>query len=375
LEIYLLHNEENTPMTKREFIKRLHLASPKFAADLKTVQETISSINPNVDDDRARLGAQLNEFEKKWPRVQEFIKWPTFEEWTKDWGRQDWNEADASLTDLKTVFFSLRGELEQSQQIEIDPAQQLNPVMAATLGKLTGGFGQTIADNLFGNNAPEEAQRLKSELRRSAGEKLFSKAAIVIPIYPETNKDDIDWKYVEQMKTLLYGSAYRPDDKEYETIIKVFAAGQLLESGKGYSTWQAIADAFRLALATVRYMYNRAHAVVYGHSGKKRRYKSDNPFTSATVAEVLKDDGPTIREKLTSKGKIENYKRYGFRKGEDGISRQAISAIFEGTSDGIREKCSVCGRFVAASDGDYRSDPERPHNEIFTCSTCLNPSD
>jgi hypothetical protein len=173
---------------------------------------------------------------------------------------------------------------------------------------------------------------------------------------------------------LLYGSGYRPKENEYATIIKIFTAGQLLENGNAYPTWQEIANNVRLPLATVRYIYAKAHKIVYGRPGKKRRYKTDELVTIPDSAENIPEDpGPSLREKLTKKGIIE-IDRHGLHKRNDGVTVQAFDSFFGDIDSGIRENCSICSKTFANSEGKYSPDPVRPHNEIFTCSNCSGSS-
>jgi len=245
-----------------------------------------------------------------------------------------------------------------------------------------GLWDDPIPVSLFAKHDPPDVERRKKlaeENHRRIGEELFSRAAIVIPIYPETNKDDINWQLVEELKKRFYGHTYRPKPDQYEKTIKVFAMGEKLREGKGYTSWQEIADAVKLPVATVRYIYDRAFHLVYGVTPDKRPYRvqpeipaTDDVEDVVKVQDVLKKEGPGLREKLTKDGAIEKYEKHGFQR-KDGVIRQ-VNEIFDEIQSGIREKCSKCEKRVDGSEGRYSPDPERKDNEIFTCNSCLVPS-
>ena len=189
------------------------------------------------------------------------------------------------------------------------------------------------------------------------GVKLFSKAKIVIPIYPETNEDDIDWQTIKELKQQVYGGGYQPTSP-YEKIIKIFRRGEILRITKGLDSWKKIATDTEMSVSTAHAIYDKAYELVYQRSRKKRPYKTDHEVTvPQSPSEIPENPGPSLRAKLTKHGKIES-----------GI-RDQFEIIFRDLSDGILEECSQCGK--ECPEGKYSPDPERPHNEIFTCDDCL----
>src|SRR5262249_37466753 len=134
--------------------------------------------------------------------------------------------------------------------------------------------------------------------------------AIVIPVYPYTKKEDIDWKTIGRFKKLFYGHSYRPTSDRYEKIVKVFRIGQLLEERAAkekiaYKSWLKVADG--LSVSTITYIYDKAHELVYGHPSKKRRYKSGDATNNPETWEaILKDNGRGRTEPLVSQVKRPN---------------------------------------------------------------------
>jgi hypothetical protein len=183
-------------MTKREFIKRLHLASPEFKRDLEGIE-----IDP-------------------WLMFQRMIK-----------------GAIVNLGDKAEVNFPIND--------------------------LVGAASGTTASAQFGAN-----------MRCAAGEMLFSKAAVVLPIYHETNRDDIDWTLVERLKNEFYGQSYRPKDSKYDKIIKIFRLGHTRKKLKAW-TWKDIGASVGLAPSATESIYDRAYEFVYGKRPKKRAADRD----------------------------------------------------------------------------------------------------
>src|SRR5262245_16633475 len=113
---------KDEPMTKRDlkrdFIRKLHLACPKFREDVETFERDLSSLEITGDAGEAvaMLAEKSKQLEQKWPRARDFIKWPTFSEWV------DGNSRSKVVTDLKALFADLtplgRAKLEG---IEVDP--------------------------------------------------------------------------------------------------------------------------------------------------------------------------------------------------------------------------------------------------------------
>jgi hypothetical protein len=252
------------------------------------------------------------------------------------------------VSELKTLFFSLRGELAESQQIEIDPALTLKPVAAATLGRITDGkSGQRLADELFRKDS-SETQNLESKLRRSAGERIFSRAAIVIPIYPETTQHDIDWAYIERLKTELYGESYRPKENKYDKIVKIFERGELRSQKRAWKTWKEIGDSVGLTASATEFIYTRAYEVVYGYLPEKR----------------INDGRRSSGERTTNTGEVDNY----------------TSCL-----DPETDLCFKCDQFGRIATGRYPTPQQYetlskylslpPHpgtDEPFICEACLS---
>jgi len=369
-------------MKKRDFIRALYRACPAFRRDLESLLSVGLvfdgiTLDPNAsfetflhplalklenEDETSEEISENNEpqvtwddFYNKWPRAREMMVSPS---------------EIKSSSKLNVQDFEKLLELEQ---IVIDPWPIYRQTAPAKIGE---GF---IPD-CFVNNSPEKDEEIKKELRRSVGEELFSKAAIVLPIYPETTKDDINWEYIEKLKKHFYGYSYRPKRKQYEKAIKVFERGQLLEDGKGYKSWQEVADSICLQLSTVRYIYTRAHEIVYGVLPKKRHYGTEEEITIPKSSETGPEDpGPKLKERLLNSDKeIGSYNTEGAADDEMG----SFKVLFEETDqedddqeEFDPEKCSKCHRFVARSSGKYSPNPDRPGDDVFLCKDCLSPSD
>ena len=113
-----------------------------------------------------------------------------------------------------------------------------------------------------------------------------------------------------------------------------------------------------MSVSTAHAIYDRAYELVYQRSRKKRLYKTEYDVTvPQSPSEIPENPGPSLRANLTRHGKIENEIRSTFK------------SIFQELSNGILKKCSQCGNH--SPEGEYSPDPERPHNEIFTCNDCL----
>ena len=368
-------------MTKLEFIKALHKACPAFMRDLRSSAKLIGSMLG-----RAELSTEVKrlevEFRNRWP------KWPHYLSDPPPILREP-NHFD---------FDSLMEGLEIFNQAKAANVQ-LDPVLAYR-GVFQFISSEKISEKLPENSLEKQWQlkaskemilelntnnEMKENLRRGAGEFLFRNAAIVIPVYAYTNKDDIDWEVVEQFKKRFYGQSYRLKTELCEKIIKVFQRGQLLEEERAYKSWQEVADSVGLRLNTVRYIYGRAHEVVYGHPSEKRRYRSDDTTAKpATVEEVLKDNGPSRREALVSK--ITRFKpkrdNEGSDENDDTDKIDSFRKVFEELREDTPDLCFICHELKSAgrSDvthaeylalGEYSPLPPYPDFEPFICNDCL----
>jgi hypothetical protein len=308
---------------------------------------------------------ELNKLEQKWRRVRDFINWPNFSDWTAGGSNV------SPVSNLKVLFSSLPFHAGRAEGIEFDPVFEASHVaesaVQSTFERLDGKELEDFSlEKLWRNTG---LAQFESKLREESGRRLFSKARIVIPIYPETERDDIDWEYIQKLKTLAYGSGYRPTSP-HEKIIKIFARGEILRRRKGDDTWESIAKDLGVKRSTAYQIDEKAHTFVYGHPPSKRRYRTTEEITVPdTPEEIPENPGPAIREKL--KGNIDEYGQYKYRKRKDKVIEQC-DAIFHELNDTIREECSKCGDHFNSSLGKYFPDPERPYNELFCCDNCLS---
>ena len=364
-------------MEKRDFLKALHFACPKFKAGIAALESLLSSPEGSADASEAMKAIleKVEELQQKWPRASEFVTWPSFADWTNDW-----NSPSKRVSDLKTLFSSLLFEQAELEGIEIDPWIKSQHTTKGIIENLTE---QEIKENSV-KGLFSTINHFKKSMRQSAGERLFAKAAIIIPVYPETISDAIDWGVVQKLKARVYGQSVRQDADMYETAIKVFARGQLLEDGKAYSSWQEIADSVGHSLSTVRNIYGRAHEIVYGHPSKKRRYKSAETTTEPeTVEEVLKNDGPGHREPLVSEITPVNEKSVNEKSDEnDDTDLVSFRNVFDELREYTSDLCFLCEelKFAGHSDvthdeylklGEYSPLPPYPDYEPFICNDCL----
>jgi hypothetical protein len=353
-------------MTKREFIKRLHLASPKFKDDLTVLERLMADLesgrSAEQDTIRQAISSRLEQLQKNWPRARDFINWPTFSDWA------DWDSTSEAVTDLKALFADVtpfgRAKLEG---IEIDPGVTIQKGAKEIIKSLVGEQSEEFpSEKLFGDENDAGGESIRN-LRRSEGEKLFSKAKIVIPIYPETHEGDINWRTVQELKQLVYGSSYRPPEDTYEIVIKIFERGQLLEEVGTYKSWQEIADSVGLGLSTVRNIYDRAHQLVYGRPAAKRRYQSEAEITvPKSPDEIPENPGPSLRGKLTNINEIDRF-------------RNVLAEMEEDE----QQRCFNCQDTMSRSLGEdvlpqhyaelrkYGRLPAYPGDGAFLCTECL----
>src|SRR5262249_8978315 len=258
-------------MTKKEFIEALHHACPAFMRDLKSFVnfDVASRMRISVPEE-TRNDLSEKEFFNKWPRASRIMSQelilevisPDLRDWLpKCWSR--WSQGRGSIG-VEVL------RLARSTNIELDPFfTGLEIVRDAEEDlKKVPDFGEKVVGILPPNVSLvswlTENKEAKIRFRQCGGEDLFSRVAMVIPIYPDTKRDDINWEVIEYFKKLFYGQSHRPKPDKYEKIIKVFRAGQLLAEKAGkeeraYKSWQEVADSLGLELSTVRYIYDRAH--------------------------------------------------------------------------------------------------------------------
>jgi hypothetical protein len=356
-------------MTKKEFIEALHAVCPAFRRDFESYVKLIivaNSVSWRDENDwlteQRRLAA---EFENKWPH---------------SWCEQHRGLQFAIPLSLKSPkslqeFMKVLEILNQAKaaNVELDPVREnmevrrafeenfINNSLPESLFEKEMGFKPS--NEMTPKLVKDKENEIKKNLRQRHGEVLFRRAAIVIPVYAYTNKDDIDWEGIEQLKKLFYGKGYRPKPDQYEKIVKVFQAGQLLEEKAGkeetaYKSWQEVADSVGLELSTVRYIYDKAHQLVFGFPAKKRQYGVEEELVIPESPKDIPDDpGPKLKERLTTDGEIGQYK-----------------GLFEELEDIDREKCCRCQRLIPSSGGKYMPHDNRPEEEIFICLNCLSPS-
>jgi hypothetical protein len=387
-------------MTKLEFITALHKACPAFMKDLKSNAKLIGSMLKSL---RSEAPASLSdetlpdpltevkrlevEFQNKWPKWPNYLSDPPpilrepnhFDFDSLMEGLEIFNQAKAANVELDPV-------LAYREVFRVIFAQHISDNLPESLLEKEMGFepSKEVTPKLIKDNEMEK------NLRQKDGEFLFRRAAIVIPVYAHTNKDDIDWKVIEEFKKRFYGQSYRPKSDQYKKIIKVFRAGQLLEEQAGkeeraYKSWQEVADSVGLRLNAVRYIYDRAHEVVYGYPSEKRRYRSDDTTAKpATVEEVLKDNGPSRREALVSE--ITRFKpkrdNEGSDENDDTNEIDSFRKVFDELREDSSDLCFICQELKSAGRSDvthaaylalgkYSPLPPYPDFEPFICNDCL----
>jgi hypothetical protein len=337
-------------MTKLEFITALYQACPAFMRDHQSYVNCMeANIKvPLLDRAKNEIIQKSEEFYNKWPRARHFA-----------WRAPGLSTNDAErIRRLKKSFEILI--LADKANVEIDPYLSPKIFFGAIKGR---DIKRLVAEGRGFKRGKMPVDPLSTEIdkkfsRRRGGENLFSEVAFVIRVYPDTNKDDIDWEAIEQLKKHFYGKSYRPKPDQYEKIIKVFQAGQLLEEKKAYKSWQEVAKSVGLQLSTVRYIYDKAHQLVFGFPATKRHYDVEEEVSvPETPQDIPLDPGPKLRELLTNNGEIGEYKN-----------------VFDELEDIDPEKCHMCKRLVARLSGKYLPHDNGADDEIFVCDNCLSPS-
>ena len=342
-------------MTKKEFIEALHKACPEFMRDLESYEHLICAVLSSDRTPAARVAEKRVELRNKWPHSWCMISLEISCNVPPDLSNKLPNCQRAIRGLAKAI--KIYGQA-QAANVEVDPVRAYSEALRILNEDIVYKSRKESAIPEFIN----ENEKKKRD-RQKCGERLFSMAAIVIPVYPYTNKDDIDWEAIEHLKKHFYGQSYRPKSDQYEKIIKVFQAGQLLEEKAGkevtaYKSWQEVADSVGLRLSTVRYIYNKAHQLVFGFPARKRHYGVADEVSVPNSPEDIPDDpGPKLKERLTSNGEIGEYKN-----------------VFEEFEDIDSEKCHRCQRLVASSSGKYVPHGKRTDDQIFICHNCLSPS-
>lgn len=119
---------------------------------------------------------------------------------------------------------------------------------------------------------PEEI----SKLRRMHGEKYLKTAAMAIPIYPDTSREDIEqlWPEIERLKKILYGKRSAPKKNKWETNIEIYKFGQNKETfeeitGKPYGSWENLARQLGISPQACRERYNGIKSVLDWHTRKR----------------------------------------------------------------------------------------------------------
>jgi len=364
-------------MTKQEFIAALHHACPAFMRDLKTY---LSLVGPLLNRYRLEISGSDETRADPWTEVRrlkvEFQnKWPHY-----------LSNYSPSLRAQGGPLLEIFHQAEAANVV-LDPVRACWEAFRATVEHITKNRPESLLEKEPPNEVTirDKNNEMKKNLnlRQSKGEDLFSSAAIVIPVYAYTNKDDIDWEAINQLKKRFYGESYHPKPAQYEKIIKVFQRGQLLKEKTGkediaykYKYWQEVADSVGLRLSTVHYIYGRAHEVVYG-----RDKSDDTPSNPETVEEILKDNGPSRREPLVSEL---NRRRDNEQsdKNNDADERDSFRKVFDELREDVLDLCFLCHELKSAghSDvtedqylklGEYSSLPPYPNHEPFICNDCL----
>jgi hypothetical protein len=125
-----------------------------------------------------------------------------------------------------------------------------------------------------------------------------------------------------------------------------------------------VADSVGLQLSTVRYIYDKAHQLVFGFPAKKRNYGVEEEVViPESPQDIPLDPGPKLKERLTNTGEIDKYK-HTFDDVENGHEAENMDP----------EKCHQCHRLVPSSSGKYMPHDNRPDDEIFVCDNCLSSS-
>jgi len=360
-------------MTKKEFIEALHEACPAFRRDFESHRELIianfesyikliaaNGVSWRDENDWLTELRRLEaEFENKWPHSSR-------EDSSLNFAIPLSPKSPKSLQEFMKVLEILNQA--KAANVELDPVRENIEKRQAFEENF---INNSLPESLFEEEKPSNdvtpklvkdiENEIKKNLREMRGEILFRRAAIVIPVYAYTNKEDIDWKVIEQLKKLFYGQSHRPKTDQYEKIIKVFQAGQLLAEKAGkeeraYKSWQEVADSVGLDLSTVRYIYDKAHQLVFGFPPKKRQYGVEQEILIPDSPKDTPDDpGPKLKERLTSNGEIGEY-----------------TGLFKELEDIDPEKCYKCQRLIPSSSGKYMPHDNCPEEEIFICLNCLS---
>jgi len=185
-------------MTKQEFITALHHACPAFMRDRKSYSKLIgqklklrseapASLSEEVRTDLKSEVERLEvEFRNKWPKWPHYLSSPPpilrepnhFDFDSVMEGLEIFNQAEAANVELDPIL----AYREVFRVIAEDTSEKLPE------GLLEKEMGfKSSKDMVLELNTNNE---MKENLRREHGEFLFRKAAIVIPIYAHTNKDD-----------------------------------------------------------------------------------------------------------------------------------------------------------------------------------------
>jgi hypothetical protein len=108
--------------------------------------------------------------------------------------------------------------------------------------------------------------------------RLARAAKIVIPIYENTSRDDINWEYIVALQKENYGTKLRSTPGRYELKIKVWDT--VKKMGGNFSR---TARELEKPLSTVRDLYDAVHKDILGYYPTKRK---KSPIKEITLEEA-----------------------------------------------------------------------------------------
>lgn len=124
----------------------------------------------------------------------------------------------------------------------------------------------------------------------------FSHPKMFIAIYPDTTKDSIDWKKVDELKHWVYGKGKRirkiDDTKIYRENISIFRQGEHYRSQDKRIDWGVLPLQFKITQTACLKRYKNLYELVYGRPYSRRNRKLSK---GATLSKIC-DDCPKRRE-------------------------------------------------------------------------------
>jgi hypothetical protein len=144
----------------------------------------------------------------------------------------------------------------------------------------------------------KEREELLFKIRREMGRLLFESARLVIPIYPDTTKEDIEgiWPRINELKKLAYGKIPSPRKTKWEENVVIYRFGQFQETvkehtGKLGAPWNNIADQLQISPQACRERYISIKGFINLHTNEKNQ---EGDIKEATIQNL---DCPTCEER------------------------------------------------------------------------------